>query len=344
MAGRGLSRRDGLYGPPWPSPRAARRARPRDPERGDGDDGLCAARLGLAGAGLADPGRRRARLRLALRAGPRLSQGRSRPARAAGTAPSGGGRSAGVSGLLRLGAGTRSGARRTRGSGLARQAHPAAQSHPGFQLLPRHAVHQPAAGAGPAGQRSLRQLRALPASLPDRRDHRPLPARCAALHLVPDDRAGRLDTGAAAGSHRQPHLRLRRLPAGVSLEPICAGRQRARFRAPPCAGHCIARRSVRLDCRAVRRPDGRLGDPAHRPRALAAQYRGGAGQRRRAGAGGRARRAADSRDDPSALVREHVRWAIERLHGDPSDGSRAGAYDVGCTGGSCEGGRADGPS
>ena len=38
-------------------------------------------------------------------------------------------------------------------------------------------------------QRALRQLHALHRRLPDRRHHRARPARCAALHLLPDDRA-----------------------------------------------------------------------------------------------------------------------------------------------------------
>ena len=54
------------------------------------------------------------------------------------------------------------------------------------------------------------------------------------------------------------------------------------------------------------------------------------------------------RDDPSALVREHVRWAIERLQGDPSDGSHGGACEPSCgeggTGGSCDERGTDGPS
>ena len=45
------------------------------------------------------------------------------------------------------------------------------------------------ARAGPARGRSLRLLPGLPRRLPDRRLPGALPARCAALHLVPDDRA-----------------------------------------------------------------------------------------------------------------------------------------------------------
>ena len=66
----------------------------------------------------------------------------------------------------------------------------------------------------------------------DARDRRALRARCAPLHLVPHDRARRGHPGGVARGDRQPHLRLRRLPARVPLEPLCASRAReADFRA-----------------------------------------------------------------------------------------------------------------
>ena len=60
-----------------------------------------------------------------------------------------------------------------------------------FRLLavPRRDFLRPAARAGPARGRSLRLVPGLPRRLPDRRLPGALPARCAALHLVPDDRA-----------------------------------------------------------------------------------------------------------------------------------------------------------
>ena len=48
-----------------------------------------------------------------------------------------------------------------------------------------------AAAARRAGHRPLRHLHALPRRLPDRRDHRALPARRQPVHLVPHDRAPR---------------------------------------------------------------------------------------------------------------------------------------------------------
>ena len=82
-----------------------------------------------------------------------------------------------------------------------------------------------------AGERALRHLHALHRHLPDARDRRAVPARCAALHLVPDDRAARPDPGGIAPADRQPHLRLRRLPAGLSVEQV-----RARDRASRTSG------------------------------------------------------------------------------------------------------------
>ena len=46
------------------------------------------------------------------------------------------------------------------------------------------------------------------------------PDRCAALHLLPHDRACGADPGGISRGDRQPHLRLRRLPGGVPVEPL----------------------------------------------------------------------------------------------------------------------------
>ena len=59
---------------------------------------------------------------------------------------------------------------------------------------------------------SLRNLRALHRHLPDAGDPRALPARRAALHLLPHHRAQERDPRGAAAADRQPRLRLRRLP------------------------------------------------------------------------------------------------------------------------------------
>ena len=73
-----------------------------------------------------------------------------------------------------------------------------------------------------AGHAALRQLQRLHRRLPDAGHHRAAPARRAALHLLPDDRACRADPGRAAAADRQPHLRLRRLPADLPLEQVRA--------------------------------------------------------------------------------------------------------------------------
>ncbi len=75
-----------------------------------------------------------------------------------------------------------------------------------------------------AGDRSLRQLPGLSRRLPDRGVSGAVPARCAALHLVSHHRAQRPDPARAAAADRQPHLRLRRLSRGVSVEQVRAGR------------------------------------------------------------------------------------------------------------------------
>ena len=79
--------------------------------------------------------------------------------------------------------------------------------------------------------RPLRRLPALPRRLPDGRLHRALPARCAALHLLPDHRAQGPDRRALPRGHRQPHLRLRRLSRRLSVEQIRRNAHEARLSA-----------------------------------------------------------------------------------------------------------------
>ena len=52
-----------------------------------------------------------------------------------------------------------------------------------------------------------------------------LPARGAALHLLPHHRARRPDRPRAAAAARQPHLRLRRLPGRLPVEQVRQGRR-----------------------------------------------------------------------------------------------------------------------
>ena len=48
-----------------------------------------------------------------------------------------------------------------------------------------------------------------------------LPARCDALHLLPDHRASRPDPARIPRRDGQPHLWLRRLPGRLPMEPLC---------------------------------------------------------------------------------------------------------------------------
>ena len=78
----------------------------------------------------------------------------------------------------------------------------------------------------------LRQLPRLPRCLPDGGVSGAVPARCAALHLLPHHRAQRADPARPAAADGEPHLRLRRLPRGVPLEQVRAGRA-AKPSSPP---------------------------------------------------------------------------------------------------------------
>ena len=70
------------------------------------------------------------------------------------------------------------------------------------------------------GRRPLRLVPGLPRRLPDAGVSRALPARCAALHQLSDDRARRAGRRGAAAAHGQPDLRLRRLPRGLPVEQV----------------------------------------------------------------------------------------------------------------------------
>ncbi len=70
----------------------------------------------------------------------------------------------------------------------------------------------------------------MPRRLSDRRHRRAVRARRATLHFVPDDRAQGQHPRGPAPADRQSRLRLRRLPAGVPVEPVCAGHRGVRLR------------------------------------------------------------------------------------------------------------------
>ena len=88
-----------------------------------------------------------------------------------------------------------------------------------------------------ARDRSLRHLLGLPRRLPDQCFPGALSARCAALHLLPDDRAQGSDPARAAPADGQPHLWLRRLSRGLPLEQVRhkRGARRSSRRARRCA-------------------------------------------------------------------------------------------------------------
>ena len=198
------------------------------------------------------------------------------------------------------------------GPRLARQAHAAAHARRRLVVLPGRDLHRPAAAA-----RRRREPRtaapARPASTSARPgDRRAVRARRAALHLVSDDRARGQHPGGAAAADRQPHLRLRRLPARLPVEPVRAGRRARRI--SPCATASTTRDLVELFAWTEARIPSTHGgqrDPPHRLRALVAQSRGRPRQRAARGAAIVAALAARA-DDPSPLVREHVAWALAR--------------------------------
>ena len=116
---------------------------------------------------------------------------------------------------------------------------------------------------------------------------------------------------AAAPAHRQPRLRLRRLPARVPVEPVRASR-----RARPISPRCATASTTPLwsSCSRGRRRSSTAAperDPAHRLRALAAQHRGGLGN-----APARAVVAALQRARGPVAARARARaWALARHEG-----------------------------
>ena len=216
----------------------------------------------------------------------------------------------------------RSRARRQGRTGLARQAHAAAHARHGFVLLPGRDLHEPAAAGHAAGVRTLRHLHRMHRRMSHRRHRRALRARCAPLHLLPDDRTAGVDPRGAAPAHRQSRLRLRRLPARVSVEQVRRYGKRGRLprgAARTRPGHAAG--TLRVDGR----PSSTRAWPAARSGASATNA--GCAISRWAWATRRlrtpcARRFAARADDPSPLVREHVAWALDARNRPPheSDG------------------------
>ena len=159
----------------------------------------------------------------------------------------------------------------------------------------------------------------LPRHLPDRGlSRRPTSSmRGAASRISPS--STRADPARAAAADRQPHLRLRRLPGGLSVEQVRPGRTRGE--ACRARRRCARRRSpnwpastTRLP-RAVRQKRGQ----AHRPRPLRAQCADRDRQLGRAGACGRGRALARR-----CLAAGARRRGLGARAGSIADGSNAG--------------------
>ena len=159
--------------------------------------------------------------------------------------------------------------------------------------------------------------------LPDRRLSRALPARCAALHLVPDDRAQRADPARIPRGDRQPHLRLRRLPGGVPVEQVRRQRPRANRAFLPRAELAAPRLAelLALDDAGFRQlfsgsPIKRIGRNRFVRNCLIAAGNSGNAGAARAGA----RRWLD---DPDPVVAEAARWALGRAYSSSLSGTSA---------------------
>ena len=86
------------------------------------------------------------------------------------------------------------------------------------EIMTTLALEPDAAGGG-----SMRVVLEVPGRVPDRRISGAVSVGCDAVHLIPNDRACGTDPGGVAARDGQPDLRLRRLPGGLSVEPVRGG-------------------------------------------------------------------------------------------------------------------------
>ena len=210
---------------------------------------------------------------LRLRAQPRLSRGGQRQAEdarrlARRRGPSRAGRRQGV---RRHRAGDGEAARRGGGPRLARQAHQSRQPRIRLMAVPRRDLHRPRPAVGRGRTRSLRPMPRLPRRLSDGGLSCALQARRAPMHFLPDHRAQGDDRARAAAADRQPHLRLRRLPGGLSVEQVRPHRRRSEARRARRPRGAAAGRTRRARRRALSRTLRRRPDQANRSRPLSAQ-------------------------------------------------------------------------
>ena len=214
-------------------------------------------------------------------------------------------------------------------AGLARQAHAAADARPRLLLLPGRDLHRPAAAADAARQRALRHLHRVHRRLPDRRDRRARTSstRAAAFPTSRSSSTGAIpeplrpllgnriygcddcqlacpwnryaQAGGGAGLRRAPRPRRavagRRCSAGTSTAFLAR-----------TAGSAIRRIGFE---RWSRNLAVALGNAPSTPAVLAAL--------------------AARADDPSALVREHVAWALARHAARPARAAADGEAGVG---------------
>ena len=213
-----------------------------------------------------------------LRSWPRLSQGAAQPPAGPVHPHRAGSGAFRLPRVHRLRAGDGGGACGARRDRLARQAHAAPRSRCGLLVFPRRDLLRPTASARRSRKKPLRHLRALHRDLSHPGYRCALPARRAALHFLPHHRAQERDSRGAASAHRQPRLRLRRLPAGLPVEPVCPPFRGTRLRRAQRPRPGQPRRAVLLDRGRVRRAAAGLADPAHRLRALAEEPGGGIGK------------------------------------------------------------------
>ena len=311
MAGRRPARVDGVDGDsPAPSPFSPRTVARSEQRYRVGHELRARARPARAGGGAVD------RADIGLCAGAGLSRCREETAETSRPMVSGGRTGRAGQGVRRHRAGDGKAAGRGGRDRVAGKAHQPRQSRARQLAVPGRDLHHAGSRAGRAAPRSLRDLPRLSRCLSDRCVSGPLHARCAALHLLPHDRAQGARAGRIPRGAGQPHLWLRRLPCRVPVEQFRpVRRRRARVRAARGTGGASPAQSYStLDDAAFRAlfsgsPIKRIGRDRFVRNCLYA-------------AGNSADRALipvvePLLADPDAVVADAARWAMARLRAVP---------------------------